>query len=393
MVGTRPAPLAAPADSAAPVRLAPNDDDFVESEVQQPQQQQQQQQQQQRANEIEAAFQRESQDDDGAESSTEGPEPQHQEEQRAAPAPIHPGGSGGGSGVPALATPSKKPAPTAAQWEAAAALAEEEQHQAAVRLQAVRRGLIARRLAQRLRTTEAATVIQARWRGHHAVVMRAALIKKRQQQRQQQQQQQQQQQAAAVRLQAAVRGGIARGLAKRLRLRRAATAAIRIQARWRGHRAVMARELEELEAFIADDISLGDLPDAGLCPATPEEVAAVWGEAVAAAAGWRAAEPLLLPMAMEVGLDNDGLAAPPAPYPPLMQQPVEPVAAPAVVGSIVNQHGETVWLLDDNPRGLPVVELPTEEEYRHALLYGPAVPVAVPAAAGAGGKTKRRRKE
>lgn len=62
--------------------------------------------------------------------------------------------------------------------------------------------------------------------------------------------------------------------------------------------------------------------------------------------------PAAAAVAMEVGLGDDGLAPPPAPYPPLMQPPTEPAAAPAVV------------------------LLPNEEELRLAQVSVPAVVAA-----------------
>lgn len=129
-------------------------------------------------------------------------------------------------------------------------------------------------------------------------------------------------------------------------------------------------EAEEEEKESSIWAGLGHLDGSettGLRPTNAEAVGKWWGEAVAAV--WRAAEEApvrsaaavaaaagpLLPMAMEVALDPAGLVPPPAPHPPLQ---------PAVVGTFVNQHGETVGLLDDNPAGLPVVLLPTEEELR-----------------------------
>ena len=46
---------------------------------------------------------------------------------------------------------------------------------------------------------------------------------------------------------------------------------------------------------------------------------------------------------------------------------------PEVVHTFINQHGQTVALVNDNPKGLPVVNLPTEAELRHVMLYGPAI--------------------
>lgn len=55
---------------------------------------------------------------------------------------------------------------------------------------------------------------------------------------------------------------------------------------------------------------------------------------------------------------------------------------PKVVQTFLNHYGEVVGLLDDNPRGLPVVLIPTAAARRRVEAYG--------SARAAGGKKREK---